>query len=62
MTAVVHPERTSRRSASNERSARTRELFSLALTAASEDERHELLDTVIEMHLDLAHAEAARYR
>ncbi len=62
MTAVAHPARTSRQSPSQERSTRTRELFSLVLSADSEEERRELLDAVIEMHLDLAHAEAARYR
>src|SRR3989337_886945 len=44
MTAVAHPERTSRQSPSQERATRTRELFSLALTADSEAERHEPLD------------------
>ncbi len=62
MTAVAHPPRASRQSPSQQRSERTRELFSLALSADSEDERQQVFDAVIEMHLDLAHAEAARYR
>jgi len=62
MTAVAHPEKLGRQSASHERSTRTRELFSLALSTDNEDERQELLAEVIEMHLDLAHSEAARYR
>ena len=45
-----------------ERSARTRELFTLAQSTDCEAERRRLLETVIEMHLDLAHAEAGRYR
>ncbi len=49
-------------SASLERSTYTRELFHLVRSTDSEDERQRLMDTVIEMHLDLAHAEAARYR
>ncbi|MCW2821693.1 MAG: hypothetical protein JWR64_1488 [Marmoricola sp.] len=69
MTALAHPPTsrgfaptTQRQTASQERSTRTRELFSLALSCDSEDERQALMGSVIEMHLDLAHAEAARYR
>jgi RNA polymerase sigma-B factor len=62
MTAVTHPGTTGRRYSSSDRSTRTRELFSLALSCDSVEERRGLLDTVIEMHLDLAHAEAGRYR
>ena len=68
MTALAtHPTRThssttQRQTASQERSTRTRELFSLALSADTEEERKSLMASVIEMHLDLAHAEAARYR
>lgn len=73
MTAVAHPKTrpavpgrsspvTARQIASQERSVRTRDLFSLALSSDDEVERHDLMATVIEMHLDLAHAEAARYR
>ncbi|MEO7350564.1 MAG: sigma-70 family RNA polymerase sigma factor [Marmoricola sp.] len=69
MTAVAQPKSATSpsttsggRSASQDRSNRTRELFSLALSTDSETERRELMDEVIRMHLDLAHAEAARYR
>jgi len=69
MTAVAQPKNATSpsttsgaRSASQDRSNRTRELFSLALSTDSEAERRELMDEVIRMHLDLAHAEAARYR
>jgi RNA polymerase sigma-B factor len=62
MTAVANSRTMGRRSASQDRSTRTREIFSLAMSTDSEDERRQLLDSVIEMHLDLAHAEAARYR
>ena len=57
-----HTVATARQSVSLERSQRTREIFSLAMSSDSEDERRSLMDSVIEMHLDLAHAEAARYR
>ena len=71
MTAVAHPRisrhttnpvPSARQTASQERAERTRSLFSLALCSDSEDERRSLMETVIETHLDLAHAEAARYR
>lgn len=65
MTATVQQPATTisrRQSASNERSVRTRQLFSLALSSDSVEERRQLMGMVIEMHLDLAHAEAARYR
>ncbi|MET0999305.1 MAG: sigma-70 family RNA polymerase sigma factor [Marmoricola sp.] len=63
MTAIAHSEKhVGRQSASLERSARTRELFFLASATDSPAERRRLMDDVIEMHLDLAHAEAARYR
>ena len=62
MTTFAQPEMTGRQSAAQTRSARTRELFSLAQSTDSAEERRQLLDTVIVMHLDLAHAEAARYR
>ena len=59
----LRPTRNSgRQSAAQNRSTRTRELFSLAQSTDSAEERRQLLDVVIEMHLDLAHAEAARYR
>ena len=63
MTATTtHPATAGRRQGSSDRATRTRELFSLALSTDSADERRQLLDTVIEMHLDLAHSEAGRYR
>lgn len=62
MTAVAHFNKTSRQSASRDRSAHTRELFTLAQSTDSPDERRQLLESVIVLHLDLAHAEAARYR
>src|SRR6476661_3613221 len=62
MTTFAQPEMTGRQSAAQTRSTRTRELFSLAQSTDSAEERRQLLDTVIEMHLDLAHSEAARYR
>jgi RNA polymerase sigma-B factor len=72
MTALAQPQttrshrstslQTGRQTASQERSKRTRELFSLALSSDSEEERRQVMDRVIEMHLDLAHAEASRYR
>ena len=51
-----------RRRAFDERAVRTRELFLSAQSCASEHERRRLMDAVIEMHLDYAHAQAARYR
>jgi RNA polymerase sigma-B factor len=61
-SAPLSPVPTARQTASQERSRRTRELFSLALSSHSDAERRQLMDQVIEMHLDLAHAEASRYR
>jgi RNA polymerase sigma-B factor len=52
----------SRRSRSDERARVTRELFCLARSSESEQERRKLLERVIELHLDLAHGLAARYR
>jgi RNA polymerase sigma-B factor len=51
-----------RRSAFEDRSTSTRELFLLAQSCVSEHERRRLIDTVIEMYLDYAHAQAAKYR
>src|SRR6188472_2884888 len=62
MTTFAQPEMTGRQSAAQTRSTRTRELFSLAQSTDSAEERRQLLEKVIEMHLDLAHSEAARYR
>lgn len=61
MTATTHSG-TPRSNASVDRAAQTRELFTLALATDSAEEKRRLLDTVIVMHLDLAHAEASRYR
>ena len=44
------------------RDTRTHELFSLAASTDSAEERSRFLEEVIVLHLDLAHAEAARYR
>jgi RNA polymerase sigma-B factor len=60
VTAVISSY-SSRRSSSTDRAARTREVFEEALTASPE-RRRELVESVIVLHLDLAHAEAARYR
>ena len=62
MTAIAHSKTSSRHPAQQDRASRTRELFILAQSAVSDDERRRLLDTVIVMHLDLAHSEAGRYR
>ena len=61
MTATAHSG-TPRSNASLDRATQTRELFTLALATDSAEEERRLLDTVIVMHLDLAHAEASRYR
>jgi RNA polymerase sigma-B factor len=62
MTASPETFRATRNPAFEERASRTRELFLLAQSCASEHERHQLLARVIEMHLDYAHAQAAKYR
>jgi len=62
MTASPETTTAPRNPAYEERAARTRELFLLAQSCASEHERRQLLDTVIEMHLDYAHAQATKYR
>jgi len=51
-----------RNPAFEERAARTRELFLSAQSCATELERRQLVDTVIEMHLDYAYAQATKYR
>jgi RNA polymerase sigma-B factor len=61
MTAVAHPITTQQRPR-NERATRTIEVYTLISATDDEVERQQLLDSVIVMHLDLAHAEAARYR
>jgi RNA polymerase sigma-B factor len=60
MSTAVQPHHRGRNA--SRRAARTYELFTLIATTDDPDERLSLLDTVIELHLDLAHAEAARYR
>ena len=62
MTAAVNSGTPERSIQSQDRSNHTRELFTLALATNSDDERRQLLYTVIVLHLDLAHAEAGRYR
>jgi RNA polymerase sigma-B factor len=61
VTAVAQPERPASTSR-HDRNARTRELFLRAAATTSPAERRRLLDAVIVLHVDLAHAEAARYR
>ena len=60
MTASVQLERPQRPSR-QDRNAHTRDLF-LQAAGASPEERQRLLEEVIVMHVDLAHAEASRYR
>ncbi len=62
MTTSQEAPTDARRRAFDERAVRTRELFLAAESCASEHERRRLMDTVIEMHLDYAYAQAARYR
>lgn len=61
MTATVQTESAGRTS-SQIRAERAHELLAMAADTQDERERQSLLDSVIVMHLDLAHAEAARYR
>src|SRR6478672_11165201 len=60
MTSAVELERPTRPSR-QDRNAHTRDLFVQA-ASASPEERQRLLEQVIVMHVDLAHAEASRYR
>jgi RNA polymerase sigma-B factor len=62
MTASPETFTATRNAAYEERAVRTRELFLSAQACASEDQRRLLLDIVIEMHLDYAHAQATKYR
>jgi RNA polymerase sigma-B factor len=62
MTTTVHARTPRDRSAADDRRTRTIELFTLAGATDDPAERRTLLQRVIEMHVDLAHAEAARYR
>ena len=50
------------RPSSRDRSARTFELFTLMAATDDPSSRQSLISRVIELHLDLAHSEAARYR
>jgi RNA polymerase sigma-B factor len=61
MTAVIQSE-SSERPSRQDRNAHTRELFLQAAETTSPAERKRLLETVIVLHVDLAHAEASRYR
>src|SRR4051794_26736886 len=61
MTLLAEPETTTRPSR-QDRNAATRELFVRAAEAPTAEERQQLLETVIVRHIDLAHAEASRYR
>jgi RNA polymerase sigma-B factor len=60
MTSAVQLERPTRPSR-QDRNAHTRDLF-LQAADASPEERQRLLEQVIVLHVDLAHAEASRYR
>ena len=57
-SSPVHSRRTSRQ----DRNDHTRALFQRAAETCEPDERRRLLDEVIVLHVDLAHAEASRYR
>ena len=61
MSAVLQSER-SEHPSRQDRNAHTRELFLEAAQTTSPAERRRLLEAVIVLHVDLAHAEAARYR
>src|SRR4051794_4077915 len=61
MTAIAHPRR-ERRPSAVDRNARTFELFTLSAATDDPEEKKRLLQQVIEQHVDLAHAEASRYR
>src|ERR1700759_1097971 len=62
MSTAVHPSNREHHPPAQQRTARTFELFTLCEATDDPDERRRLLDAVIELHLDLAHAEPARYR
>ena len=62
MTASPETFTATRNPTYDERAVRTRELFLSAQSCTSADERRQLLDIVIEMHLDYAHAQATKYR
>ena len=61
MTSVAQPRR-ERSSSARDRNARTFELFTLCAATDDDEEKQRLRQLVIEQHVDLAHAEAARYR
>lgn len=62
MTALAQTPSAARDAAFEKRSVRTRELFLSAQSCGSDEERRLLVDTVIEMYLDYAYAQAAKYR
>jgi RNA polymerase sigma-B factor len=62
MSTAVQPHSREHERPPNKRSARTYELFTLCAATDDPSERQGLLDAVIELHLDLAHSEASRYR
>jgi RNA polymerase sigma-B factor len=68
---TIHPETSARTDggasasplpAAQQRAERTRQLFHRARSTSSVEERRDLMAAVIEMHLDLAHGQARRYR
>ena len=61
-TPTAPRQSTGRTAASLERAQRTHELFALAASSDAERERRDLLGAVIELHLDVAHGQAGRYR
>ncbi len=62
MSTAVQPHNRGHDRPPNRRAARTYELFTLCEATDDAGERQRLLDTVIELHLILAYAEASRYR
>src|SRR3954469_22916019 len=62
MTDVIQRERSFSTSTREDRNAYTRSLFLRAAETSSAEERQQLLELVIVRHIDLAHAEASRYR
>src|SRR5436190_1903538 len=61
MAVALQPER-SERPSHQDRSEQTRQLFLQAAATDCPDERRRLLESVIVLHVGLAHAEASRYR
>jgi RNA polymerase sigma-B factor len=62
MTTFAQPPARQASSRSSERTRRTHDLFEFADTCDTQEERSAVWVEVIEMYLDLAHGEAARYR